>query len=267
MVPRLLFLLILGFWVAMNVLLWRVEYGSRGNGTPLPADLVWQKILTAPDASSLTVYLGRQKIGFCQISTSVEQAMAALEEDTLPPEGILKQAGYQIRFDGNVSVGAFTNRLTFNGRIQFSSRRAWREVNLKVTAHPSVVEVHSAATNQAVHLKITTDEVASEYEFTFAQLQNPDTLVRAIAGDWPGGWAAGADWMPLPQNSRALATALRWEAHLERLTIGREPVSVYRLETHVLDHPLVVYVSTLGEILRVELPGGITAVLDQIGGA
>jgi len=40
-------------------------------------------------------------------------------------------------------------------------------------------------------------------------------------------------------------------------------VSAYRLETRVLAHPIVVYVSTLGEILRVELPGGITTTLDE----
>ena len=45
--------------------------------------------------------------------------------------------------------------------------------------------------------------------------------------------------------------------------IGREPVSVYRLETQVLQNKIVIYVSTLGEILRVELPGGITAALDD----
>jgi hypothetical protein len=49
--------------------------------------------------------------------------------------------------------------------------------------------------------------------------------------------------------------------------VGREPVSAYRLETRVLDHPIVIYVSTLGEILRVELPGGMTALLDQLVGS
>ena len=65
----------------------------------------------------------------------------------------------------------------------------------------------------------------------------------------------------------ALAGSLRWEAHHDRLMVGREPVSAYRLETRVLDHPIVIYISTLGEILRVELPGGTTAVLDQLGGS
>ncbi len=45
--------------------------------------------------------------------------------------------------------------------------------------------------------------------------------------------------------------------------MGREAVSAYRLETRVLDRPIVIHVSTLGEILRVELPGGITATLDE----
>ena len=121
MIPRVTFLSIAAFWVAMNVLLWRAEYGSRGSGIPVPVDLVWRKILTAPDASSLTVYQDGQKTGFCEFSTSVEQAMAALDEDKPPPEGIVARAGYQIRFDGNVSLGEFTNRLNFDGRIQFSS--------------------------------------------------------------------------------------------------------------------------------------------------
>jgi hypothetical protein len=81
--------------------LWRAEYGSRGSGISVPVDLVWRKILTAPDTSSLTVYQDGQKTGFCEFSTSVEQAMAALDEDKLPPEGIVARAGYQIRFDGN----------------------------------------------------------------------------------------------------------------------------------------------------------------------
>ena len=171
----------------MNVLLWRAEYGSRGSGIPVPVDLVWRKILTAPDASSLTVYQDGQKTGFCEFSTSVEQAMAVLDEDKPPPEGIVARAGYQIRFDGNVSLGDFTNRLTFNGRIQFSSSRAWRELNLKLSSHFAAVEIHSAATNQTVHLKITSDGAVIERDFTFADLQNPNTLLRAFAGDFGGG--------------------------------------------------------------------------------
>jgi hypothetical protein len=267
MIPRLAFGSIVAFWVAMNALLWHAEYGARGSGVPVPVDLVWRKILTAPDTSSLTVYQGGRRTGFCQFATSVEQAMSALEEGTLPPEGMLKQAGYQIRFDGNVNVGAFTNRFAFNGRIKCSSSRAWRELSLKVSAHGDVVEMHSAAANRTVQLKIISAGAAIEREFTFADLQNPNTLLRAVAGDLGGGLPGDLDLFPLPQMPGAPAGGLRWEAHHARLMVGREPVSAYRLETRVLDQPVVIYASTLGEILRVELPGGVTAVLDQPGGS
>ena len=80
-----------------------------------------------------------------------------------------------------------------------------------------------------------------------------------------GEGIAGLELPAGPQTSTLLAQSLHWEAQRERLTIGREPVPAYRLETRVLDHPIVIYVSTLGEILRVELPGGVTASLDQFG--
>jgi len=267
MIPRVTFLSIAAFWVAMNMLLWRLEYGSRGSGIPVPVDLVWRKVLTAPDTSSLTVYQDGQKTGFCQFSTSVEQAMAALDEDKPPPEGIVARAGYQIRFDGNVSVGEYKNRLTFNGRIQFSSSRAWRELNLKLSSHGAAVEIHSVATNQTIHLKITGDGAVIEHDFTFADLQNPSALLHPFAGDFGGGLLSELDLPAVPQTPVALASSLRWEAHHDRLMVGREQVSAYRLETRVLDHPIVIYVSTLGEILRVELPGGMTALLDQLGGS
>jgi hypothetical protein len=263
MIPRLTFLSITAFWIAMNALLWRAEYGSHGTGVSVPVDLVWRKILTAPDVSSLTVFQDGQKTGFCQFSTSVEQAMAALDEDKLPPEGIVARAGYQIRFEGNVSLGEFTNRLNFSGRLQFSSTRAWRELNLKLSSHLATVEIHSAAADQTVHLKIAADGAAIEHDFTFADLQNPGAVLNALTGKIGGGPLGGLDWPAVPQTPAALAGNLRWEAHHERLMLGREPVSAYRLETRVLDQPVVIDVSTLGEILRVELPGGLTATLDE----
>src|ERR1700690_562812 len=88
MISRLAFLAIATFWVVMNVLLWRAEYSERGSGISVPVDLVWRKILTAPDASSLTVYQGTEKTGFCEFSTSIEQAMAGLDEGRPPPEAL-----------------------------------------------------------------------------------------------------------------------------------------------------------------------------------
>jgi hypothetical protein len=263
MVPRVTFFFIAAFWITMNVLLWRAEYGSHGGEISVPVDLVWRKILTAPDVSTLTIYQDGRRAGFCEISTSVEQAMAALDENTVPPEGLVVQSGYQIHFAGNLSFGAITNRMRFDGHLEFSSDRAWRGLNLKLSTRYAVVDIHSVATEQTVRFKITSDSVNFERVLSFADLQNPNALLRTLGGGFGGGLADELDLPAIPSSPAAVAGTVKWEAHRDRMIIGHEPVTAYRLEARVLDHPIVFYVSSLGEILRVELPGGVTAVLDE----
>jgi hypothetical protein len=263
MVPRITLGLIAVFWVVMNVLLWRAEYGSHGSDFSVPVDLVWRKILTAPDISALTIYQDGRRTGFCQFSTSVEQAMAALDEAALPPEGLVARSGYQVHFDGNVSFGDPTNRVRFDGHLKFSSARAWRELNLKLSTRYTVVDIHSVAAEQTVRVKIVSEGVNSERVLSFADLQNPNALLRTVGGDF-GSVLADELALPIvPSSPAAAARSVKWEAHRDRLIIGHELVTAYRLETRALDQPIVIYTSSLGEILRVELPGGMTAVLDQ----
>ncbi len=61
---RIAFLCVTLFWVAMNLLLWRSEFGSRDAlGTPVPVELVWRKVLTAPDHSALQIRRDGTTIG------------------------------------------------------------------------------------------------------------------------------------------------------------------------------------------------------------
>jgi hypothetical protein len=262
-IPRLAFFSIAVFWAAMNFLLWRAEYGSHGGEISVPADLVWRKILTAPDSSTLTIYQNGQRTGFCEFSTSVEQEMAALDEDRPPPEGIAARAGYKIHLAGNVSFGEFTNRLKFDGSVEFSSARAWRELNLKLSMHNIAVDIHSLAADQTVHLKITSHGASIQREFTFAELQNPNIGLRAFGGNFGGGLLGGFE-MPAVPSAPALVQSLHWDARRERITVGREPVTAYRLETSALGNQVVIHVSTLGEILCVQFPGNMVATLDEM---
>jgi len=86
MTSRVTFCFVAAFWITMNVLLWHVEYGSRGSGVSVPVDLVWRKILTAPDASSMNIYQDGERSGFCEFSTSVEMEMAKLDGNNPPPK-------------------------------------------------------------------------------------------------------------------------------------------------------------------------------------
>lgn len=261
MTARLTFLGIAIFWLTMNGLLWRAEFGSHGGDTEIPVQLVWRKILTAPDASSLSVYQNGERMGYCEFSTSVGQQMATVDADKPPPEGLAKQAGYQIHLAGNVSLGDFTNRLKFDGTVQFTTPRQWRELTLRITSRTTVIELHSVATNQILHCKITGDGTVLERDLAFEDLHNPASILRAFAGDFadvlPGSFDL-ADLTAIPA-----AQGPEWTASRTRVKIGTEAVPVYQLKTAMLGREVTVIVSTLGEMLRVELPGGIIARIDN----
>lgn len=263
MYARLTFVGIAVFWVIMNILLWRAEFGVHGGDTPVPPLLVWHKILTAPDASSLSVYQKGERTGYCEISTGVGQQMATFDEGKPPPEGFATHGGYQLHIGGNVSLGDFTNRLKFDGRARFDRFRQWEEVNMKITSRTAAIEIHSLATNQTAHVKISNEGTTLlERDVDFTDLQDPGAVVRVLTGNTGAdvlGWLDAADILP----SDAASQKIEWDARRTRVKIGTEAVPVYELETSVLGHPVVVDVSTLGEILSINLPGEITARIDE----
>ncbi|HYG35772.1 MAG TPA: hypothetical protein VEC99_13360, partial [Clostridia bacterium] len=80
------------FWVTMNVLLWRAEYGNHATtGSAIPAHVVWEKILTAPDSSSLTILHNGKKIGFCHWLTSIGEDLSKMKPDDAAPEGMVER--------------------------------------------------------------------------------------------------------------------------------------------------------------------------------
>jgi hypothetical protein len=200
-------------------------------------------------------------MGYCEFSTSVGQEMATVDADKPPPEGLIKRAGYQIHLAGNVALGDFTNRMKFDGRVQFSSTREWREVNLRISSRLTIVEIHSLATNQMVHLKINNTGDLLEKDLSFADLQNPNALVRALLGNTADTLFGMMDLPDLAGT--AAAQKMEWHASRTRVKIGTEAVPIYRIETSLLGHSVLVDVSTLGEILRVELPGNVSARIDE----
>ena len=56
---------------------------------------------------------------------------------------------------------------------------------------------------------------------------------------------------------------MEWEACRTRVRYGHEWVPIYRMQAGPTGWQITVDVSTLGEILRVELPGGIIGRIDD----
>jgi hypothetical protein len=255
------------FWLAMNVLLWRAEYGGRGAASgPVPVSFVWRKILTAPDSSSLKVFYHGENVGFCHWTTSVGEDLSRLKEEDLPPEGMVARvSGYRIQVEGNVAMKDFRNRARFDCQFKMTTNQVWQEFSFRLNMRPSVWEVHCLASEQKLRLKVADDDGSFERVFRFSELQNPELLVQEVAGPSASEVLGGLGLMGLWPKGGLTASALKWEARNDVVNIGPAPVRAYRLQVRLVDRfQAVFYVSRVGEILRVELPDGLVLANDQL---
>src|SRR2546425_1119760 len=123
------------FFVSMNFLLWRSEFGGHGQlGGSVPVQTVLEKILTAPDNSRLEIRHHGVKIGNCRWSASVGDDRATGKRMSEEPveEGMVEAiARYTLELDGNTSLDNLL-RLRFNFILVLSTNRSWQEFGLKV---------------------------------------------------------------------------------------------------------------------------------------
>ena len=110
---RAVFIVIAGFWLTMNVLLWQTEFGSRKSSAAIPVEIVWEKILTAADDSSLTVFHEGKLVGAFHMQTQVGEEWSKVSDDNIPSGRPQKGRGYSLRLDGSAILPQWTNRVRF----------------------------------------------------------------------------------------------------------------------------------------------------------
>jgi hypothetical protein len=269
---RLAFLAITAFFLTMNVLLWRSEFRAQGEGAPVPLAVVWERILRAPDDSDLEVFHQKKKIGHLRWAanageTSTTNVPAA--NDDLQEGMIRKVSGYTIDIlDGRLDLGDDRKRIRFTMNTTFNTNHQWQTFNLQFIQRPAMLDVNASATNETLTLAYRQGEDLVSRTLTFAQLRDPAKLLQELAGPVPlglltggllgglSGAGPGAELAALP-GLQKLSLGLRWDARQDWLKVGSAKLRCYRLHTRLLErHQAVIYVSRVGEILRVELPDG-----------
>ena len=269
MFARALLVVLTAFWLTMNVLLWRAEYGGRpGLGSTVPVRVVWEKILTAPDSSSLTIFHKGKKIGFCHWITSVGEDLAKMSASETPPEGMVRRiVNYHLELDGDLTLADVGDRLRFDSHLNLGSDRQWQELDLRLNLRPSSWEVRSLAAEQTVRVSWQDEAQKFNRVLSFTELENPGALLQEFGGPFAAGLLAGVGLTATPDGAALQTLGLQWEARHESIKLGHSPIKTYRLQARLLDRfAVVVFVSRVGEILRVELPDGIVLANDQLGG-
>lgn len=268
MIKRLYFSAVILFWVTMNILLWRAEMGGQQgkSGSPVPPDLVWTRILTAPDDSSLEVYQRGRRLGHCRWWANITEPQHPNQQDpgSEAIEGRVESiTGYTLDLEGNILINTNQPRLRFTWHSEFSTNKAWRNMSLRLYARPLTIDVKADAAAQTITFARRDDESSWEQTFTFADLSKPDKLLSGLGLPFGGLLFAGlpaltsGDLRSIPK----LDLGLHWEARNDWFEAGNARVRVYRLQTRLFDkYQAVVHVSRVGEILRLELPGDVLLV-------
>jgi hypothetical protein len=264
MIKHASFVIIALFWLAMNTLLWRSEFVGQNVAATVPARAVWEKILTAPDDSSLSINFQGKKVGYLRLRPNVNEAAAtgkvASENE---PEGIVRRVSeYTLELDGSLVAQTITRSIRFNGEFVYDTDLAWKRFRTQTLIRPYTWEVKASAAEKALWVEARDGTSEWIQRFTPEDLRNPQRLATVLES--PALAAFLPQLLPaITGTNTALSLALNWTARHEWLQIGHSRVRIYRLEARLLDrHRIVVLISRVGEILRVELPGEIKLIND-----
>ncbi|MGV3773844.1 MAG: hypothetical protein ACO1QB_13150 [Verrucomicrobiales bacterium] len=257
MIKNASFIAIAIFWVWMNALLYHSEFGTGQElGSEIPVELVWEKILTAPDDSFMEINYAGTKIGYVRWRPNVGEETATGKVMIDEVEGMVrKKANYTVELESNFLSQEAGRRLRVDAFMTFSTNFTWQDFTLSFAARPVSVQIRGSAATNIMFLKLNDGAREIQTKFKPSDLQQLSPMLKDVDLPLISNF--------LPQTSanelgRRLDLGLSWKAYQDWVTIGGARVRTYRLTTSLLEKfEVVVLVSKVGEILKVKLPGDV----------
>jgi hypothetical protein len=268
MASRLTVVVLGGFWGLMTLLLWRAEYGpGRFQGTTVAPTLVWQKVLTSPDSSSLAIIHRGQRIGFCHIIASVTSP-AESSGAKRSPEGMVREVGgYQLDLTGSLHPPDSDLRLRFSGRVLLTAEHEWESFQAELVSRPTIVEVSADHQEGTLKLSVNSPDLQLQRSLRLADLRSPEAVMRELLGPAAALLPAAQPFALEAASLPGLGVGLEWTATTDLFQVRESYVPAYRLSARLFENSsAVLYISRAGEILRVELPDDMLWINDALAG-
>jgi hypothetical protein len=268
--------LIVGFWLWMNFLLWKTEFAGNaswaGSGSPAR---VLAKVLQSSDSSHLEISQGGKRLGHGRWSaTLISETAPVVNDSDEPLEGSVGTIeAYTIDFDGNISVPGLGGLIRFNSHLRFDTNLTWETFHVGFNLKPDFYEVRLSRLEQEISFRATSaEETILERKFSMAQLSNPAFLSQELGAaaplllamplmksfPFPAPGQTNAGNAPASPGSTSQTLQLKWKARDTFLQFGNSRIRVHQVETMLLEkHPVRLWISKAGEVLRAELPNQI----------
>ena len=262
MAGRVSFILVSAFWVVMNVLLWRAEFGrGRETSSDVNPETVMDRLLNAPDMSSLQVLHHGAFIGTLEWKPSLIEAAPGTADAAAAPEGMVQTAGYNLDADLILTGEMPADRWRIISHLELDTNRNWVEWDIRVQQRPASWELTARQGQDEVQLRHENGSEHWDKRFSMRDLSNPKAALGPYALLLPG---------PLAQNLNQFGAdsarqSFQWRARNDWLRVGSSRVRVYRLSASLFaNYEMVLYLSRAGEVLKVQLPDTFVLVNKQI---
>lgn len=255
------------FWLVMNILLWRWEYSDQRPGQEVEAASVWQKILRSPDLAYLDIYKKnrwRRPLGSFRWSSEIVDTDFINTTSGATLDGMIRKAtGYSIEISNGYLDLPELPRIRYKLQLDFDANIKWKTLRIDFRQVPVIATVSSTATNNTAEFNIDTGEQVTTRIVPFADLRQP-SKVAALSVELFTGSKQAAPWVEYllqglnPAAQLNYSADLEWKARYDWLPQVSSRIRVYRLEANLSGSKLLtIYVSRVGEILRIELPNEI----------
>ncbi len=243
------------FWLLMNFLLWRAEYGGgRETVSEVPVEMVARRVITSADRSSLTIQHQGQRIGQLQwVPSILEEEQDGRSGSNFEPEGMVRRAsGYLLETDLSLNGEEPSSRWRVVARVELETNLVWRSLDIKVIQRPRSWQFRVKSGEDAVHVRSEEGRSVSEQVFTVADLRQWSSLIAPLKGFLPPGFDLNH---PSASIASGPGSALRWTAGDDWFRVGRQRIRAYSVHARLMDRfDITIFVSRAGELLKINLP-------------
>ena len=161
--------------------------------------------------------------------------------------------GYEIEVITSFGFAETGDRIRVGTTILFDPEKQWQTLAVELRQNEQTLSIQTTAADRELNWTAN-DET---YELSYDQLQDPTKLLGRFGGPLAAMALSNVPFLARGGNPANLAASVKWEASFSWIRILNQRVRCYELRTRVFDRDIRVFVSLVGEILRVELPNGI----------
>ena len=275
MIRHLPFAIITVFFLVMNYQLYQKDFKQvDAEGAKVPLEMVWGRMLRAPDESFLYMFQDKKRLGSMRWSAEAVELVTESTTNNVQytTEGMVRNpANYLVDIrSGHLLLGKDYGNVNFDMSANFSTNNEWQTFEFGLHQKPIKFQVLANATNETLRINWIDSERLTEHLFTFDELRDPAAIAGKLFGPLPlaqftgglltglGGGMAGMSDDPRFNIGALLKVGISIESFQDWLKIGHSRLRCYRITITLPDQRAAnVYISRIGEILRVTLPNKI----------